>query len=933
MSEGPYHLHQVWETPPLSRCSKTQHLESKPYSISGRTYVFILTTDDSDIPNYVFVVRLSSSTQHTVKITVRVLGKKPLEFQDIWTFSQQTPIHYFGEFLAADQAKHYCRKDRLTLDVTIEHSGISEAAGPDYRTLFGYVGLKNQAATCYMNSMLQLLFHLPAFRKLVYGIPVDPSDANSIPLNLQQLFCLLEISPVAVETTALIQSFGWTAADAFQQHDVQEFLRVFLTKLGEKGASAEIAGLFGGTIVNYLRCIDVDYSWNKTEEFYDVQLVVKGNRGLAESLAQFVAEDMLAGSNQYQVDGVGQDAVRGCRFGTLPPILHIHLTRFEWTAVGQMKVSDRFEFPSVLDLGPFCAEATDAVYELFAVLAHLGGSFGGHYFACCRPSAAEEWLRFNDKDVGRAQDPFLFDSAYFLCYVRRSDIPWVMASGGDLPPHLAEFRERQRDALDPGMVRIAVVNVAGAELRLPMSATVSTLLREVRTLAPKSLHLWTVDAEGLPQRCLQRKETLQQALGGSARVFAADFEAADCALSVKFFFKGRKEPLQDLGFVPVTARATIDSVCPTVARLAGFNPAVKLRGFRLRGDRLLPLEPSDSAGPSGVLVFELVPGSAGAVSAFAFPPDAPGVFRLRDLLPGILDDPARFVAHVRLCRAVSVQCDGSNLIVELPLASQLRILLRCVRTALAVSDTEGVALYLPGSSALINSQGGVALSAVLPKRGPPALIARVVNGVAQAALDRWISVLFHLMSDSGDFLGDGSVDVPPEATVRDVLRKVRERKEVPDGMPLRMVAIMHSRIVAVLTEDRPIADCANVELRVEFAPEQPGLLVKCAYSHSRRFPPEGCFGRPFLLSVEEGEPLELTRSRVESLMAEPAWGTPELVLFRGRVAGRRFVVMEDGMELAEMAADPDAMLFVVIDRQVLLRWIQKSRETGLKIHN
>jgi ubiquitin C-terminal hydrolase len=31
----------------------------------------------------------------------------------------------------------------------------------------GHVGLKNQGATCYMNSLLQTFFHIPYFRKAV----------------------------------------------------------------------------------------------------------------------------------------------------------------------------------------------------------------------------------------------------------------------------------------------------------------------------------------------------------------------------------------------------------------------------------------------------------------------------------------------------------------------------------------------------------------------------------------------------------------------------------------------------------------------------------------------------------------------------------------------------------------------------------------------
>jgi hypothetical protein len=124
-----------------------------------------------------------------------------------------------------------------------------------------YAGLRNQGATCYMNSFLQTLFHLPALRRRVYDIPLDiqsllelmePSSTSSptaaaggggavssrfaaspsppvvktsITLALQHLFYLMQTTGTGkpVSTSTLTKSFGWDGAQAFQQHDVSCF--------------------------------------------------------------------------------------------------------------------------------------------------------------------------------------------------------------------------------------------------------------------------------------------------------------------------------------------------------------------------------------------------------------------------------------------------------------------------------------------------------------------------------------------------------------------------------------------------------------------------------------------------------------------------------------------------------------------------------------
>lgn len=93
----------------------------------------------------------------------------------------------------------------------------------DSKKATGYVGIRNQGATCYMNSLLQTLFHIPAFRKAVYDVPTEHLSEKAIALALQRVFYNLQISSSAVSTKQLTTSFGWDSVDAFQQHDVQEF--------------------------------------------------------------------------------------------------------------------------------------------------------------------------------------------------------------------------------------------------------------------------------------------------------------------------------------------------------------------------------------------------------------------------------------------------------------------------------------------------------------------------------------------------------------------------------------------------------------------------------------------------------------------------------------------------------------------------------------
>ncbi|EJD02278.1 cysteine proteinase [Fomitiporia mediterranea MF3/22] len=349
----------------------------------------------------------------------------------------------------------------------------------------GYVGLKNQGATCYMNSLLQSLYCTRYFRRAVYQIPTeDDHPTESVALALQRVFYHLQTSDQPVGTTELTKSFGWKSLDSFLQHDVQEFNRVLQDKLESKmkGTKADgaISRLFVGKMKSYVRCVNVDYESSRTEDFNDISLNVKGMKNLHESFRDYVAVETLDGDNKYQAEGYGlQDAKKGIIFQSFPPVLHIQLKRFEYDIQrdAMVKINDRHEFPFEIDLAEFLDENADRsqswVYKLHGVLVHSGDLHGGHYFALIKPDRETRWLKFDDDRVTPVTDREVleenyggeplngltspaqrqqvramkrFTNAYMLVYIRDVAIDEILApfTDADTPAHLKKRLDEER---------------------------------------------------------------------------------------------------------------------------------------------------------------------------------------------------------------------------------------------------------------------------------------------------------------------------------------------------------------------------------------------------------------------------------------------------------------------------------------------------------
>ncbi|CAL9005137.1 unnamed protein product [Prunus brigantina] len=377
-----------------------------------------------------------------------------------WGFTSFMPL---GELY--DPGRGYIVNDTCIVEADVAVRRVIDYWSHDSKKETGYVGLKNQGATCYMNSLLQTLYHIPYFRKAVYHMPTTENDnpSGSIPLALQSLFYKLQYNDTSVATKELTKSFGWDAYDSFMQHDVQELNRVLSEKLEDKMKGTVVEGtiqqLFEGHQMNYIECINVDYKSTRKESFYDLQLDVKGCRDIYASFDKYVEVERLEGDNKYHAEQYGlQDAKKGVLFIDFPPVLQLQLKRFEYDFMRDtmVKINDRYEFPLQLDLdrenGKYLSPDADRsvrnLYTLHSVLVHSGGVHGGHYYAYIRPTLSDQWFKFDDErvtkeDMKRALEeqyggeeelpqtnpgfnnaPFKFtkySNAYMLVYIREID--------------------------------------------------------------------------------------------------------------------------------------------------------------------------------------------------------------------------------------------------------------------------------------------------------------------------------------------------------------------------------------------------------------------------------------------------------------------------------------------------------------------------------
>lgn len=347
----------------------------------------------------------------------------------------------------------------------------------------GMVGLNNQGATCYLNSIIQVFYHLRAFRRAIYKASLDQRgeqeevddkatmQQRDVTRALGLTFYDMQTSNIACSTGTLTKAFGWDSNEVFIQEDLHELTRMLLDQVEGRLSKTPDKGmldrLFQGTQLSYIHCKRVDYSSTRKEVYSDIQLDVKGCGTLEESFEKYTESETLEGDNQYDTDSGGfgkQDAEKGVIFESFPPILFLHLKRFEFDFVTMQKskIHDKFTFGLTLDVRDYIRksslqEGVSTVYHLHSIVVHEGNIDTGHYYTYIRPKLSSyssdpsgerhsDWFKYNDHVVSTVKESEVLENsygisrggevrlstptAYMLVYIREADLENVL---GDNP--------------------------------------------------------------------------------------------------------------------------------------------------------------------------------------------------------------------------------------------------------------------------------------------------------------------------------------------------------------------------------------------------------------------------------------------------------------------------------------------------------------------
>ena len=306
--------------------------------------------------------------------------------------------------------------------------------------ILGLVGIKNIGNTCYLNSILQCLFHS---KKLIIELinikeSIQQIDNGNIPLtkdfmNLIQLVWFNNTNEIVPNLFKSILGKLDSNYNSMEQMDSHECLVCILDIITEEllkenllvdnkiegiegiEKPTAIHNVFYGLFETIIIC-ENQHKTTTLEPFVDISIPITNGDNLVELIGNFEQNEKLEDDNKFFCDDCNMmvNAQKQITIKNLPnDILIIHLKRFQTINVrffvNIVKLEKMVNYPLQLNL-------KDKHYHLFGVVNHIGNPRFGHYYSYIK-HINSKWYELNDSNISELdENKIVNNNAYILFY-------------------------------------------------------------------------------------------------------------------------------------------------------------------------------------------------------------------------------------------------------------------------------------------------------------------------------------------------------------------------------------------------------------------------------------------------------------------------------------------------------------------------------------
>ncbi|KKY19368.1 putative ubiquitin c-terminal hydrolase [Phaeomoniella chlamydospora] len=282
--------------------------------------------------------------------------------------------------------------------------------------------MENFGNTCYCNSILQCLYYSAPFRENVLNFP-KRSTAESVNAAAAKATPRIpsppppNLSPGKKSPNPSARNPGAPVTNPNQKPDEKDsadykkkqalFVGPVLNMSYGNASGYGMQDSLFTSLKDIFEAVVVSQSriGVRDEAFLDLSVDLDQHSSVTSCLRRFSEEEMLCERNKFHCDNCGglQEAEKRMKIKRLPKILALHLKRFKYTEDLQrlQKLFHKVVYPYHLRLFNTTddAEDPDRLYELYAVVVHIGGGpYHGHYVSIIK-TEDRGWLLFDDELV------------------------------------------------------------------------------------------------------------------------------------------------------------------------------------------------------------------------------------------------------------------------------------------------------------------------------------------------------------------------------------------------------------------------------------------------------------------------------------------------------------------------------------------------------